>query len=682
MPDDNSKRSSASVAPIERLVTQLALRIRLGRAIDWAISGACVALLIGALVLALVKTGWVEPEMLERALRLIITLPLWAALLSMLKRLDRIALAQQIDQAHNLQDRLSTALSLARSGVDGSVSTESDFARAQIDDALRHTASVKILRAAPVRRPADIIPFVLFVAGIAGLWAIPMVDHVKELPPAPVIQHAQLLDTATIAIERSRLEEIKRQLEERPDIESKELIEEIEALLLAVEKREISEREFLERIEQIEEKFFKDRKPDPIEELADALKEAADELRKEAGGELAQQKEFDEVIKALEKKDLAEAAKAMDKLAEKLLNQDLSAKEAEQLAKLLEKFADKLDLDSPKMQELMDKHQKTLEDLAKKFENQAKPSAAEKQRLDKAKEDLAKAKQRQRIYKDTGTGRKLQHLQKEAEKMAEDLKKHAEQQKSAGKKKSANPEDADYKNEVGRNAKRAASELEEQSREQKTSDAKEAARQQLEEMREAMKRSESRSSESKEEQRRGEQVKDFLERAKGEQEARSDKEMENSKGEQGAEQQGKNDPTQGDGKQQKPEEAGKSGEGSKGEEGGEKGEGSGDAEAGDKRDDGPPKGHSLTGPNTGGEQDETKLDSKRVKEQATGDKGAGQSRSEIIRGASEEGFATTEYKDVYGDYSSVVEEVMEREKVPAGYRYYIKRYFQLIKPQQ
>ena len=40
------------------------------------------------------------------------------------------------------------------------------------------------------------------------------------------------------------------------------------------------------------------------------------------------------------------------------------------------------------------------------------------------------------------------------------------------------------------------------------------------------------------------------------------------------------------------------------------------------------------------------------------------------------------FDEVYGDYTSVVEEVMSREHVPPGYRFYVKRYFQLIKPRE
>ena len=58
----------------------------------------------------------------------------------------------------------------------------------------------------------------------------------------------------------------------------------------------------------------------------------------------------------------------------------------------------------------------------------------------------------------------------------------------------------------------------------------------------------------------------------------------------------------------------------------------------------------------------------------------GMTRSEVIESAADEGFATTEYQDVYADYEDIAQEVMERDEVPDGYRYYIERYFQLIRP--
>jgi hypothetical protein len=80
--------------------------------------------------------------------------------------------------------------------------------------------------------------------------------------------------------------------------------------------------------------------------------------------------------------------------------------------------------------------------------------------------------------------------------------------------------------------------------------------------------------------------------------------------------------------------------------------------------------------------DKTKLASKRNESRVDGKKGAGPSKSETILGSAERGFASSDYKKVYADYSSVVEEVLSKERIPPGYRYYVKRYFQLIRPRE
>jgi hypothetical protein len=80
--------------------------------------------------------------------------------------------------------------------------------------------------------------------------------------------------------------------------------------------------------------------------------------------------------------------------------------------------------------------------------------------------------------------------------------------------------------------------------------------------------------------------------------------------------------------------------------------------------------------------DATSLAAKHQSSQLSGKQGAGPSRSATILGSAEHGFASRDYKTVYRDYSQVVEGVMSKERVPPGYRYYIKRYFQLIKPRE
>jgi hypothetical protein len=63
-----------------------------------------------------------------------------------------------------------------------------------------------------------------------------------------------------------------------------------------------------------------------------------------------------------------------------------------------------------------------------------------------------------------------------------------------------------------------------------------------------------------------------------------------------------------------------------------------------------------------------------------GEESGGPSRSEVILSAADRGFVSRGYERVYTDYSSHAEEVLETDEIPRGYRFYVRRYFQLIRP--
>jgi hypothetical protein len=63
-----------------------------------------------------------------------------------------------------------------------------------------------------------------------------------------------------------------------------------------------------------------------------------------------------------------------------------------------------------------------------------------------------------------------------------------------------------------------------------------------------------------------------------------------------------------------------------------------------------------------------------------GESGRGPSRSQVIRSAAQGGFASAPYRTVYADYRAHEEAVLEHERVPAGYRYHVRRYFELVRP--
>jgi hypothetical protein len=62
------------------------------------------------------------------------------------------------------------------------------------------------------------------------------------------------------------------------------------------------------------------------------------------------------------------------------------------------------------------------------------------------------------------------------------------------------------------------------------------------------------------------------------------------------------------------------------------------------------------------------------------DTGQGGSRSEVIQGAAERGFSSRGYTRVYREYHTVAEEALGKDEIPGGYRFYVRRYFELIRP--
>ena len=62
------------------------------------------------------------------------------------------------------------------------------------------------------------------------------------------------------------------------------------------------------------------------------------------------------------------------------------------------------------------------------------------------------------------------------------------------------------------------------------------------------------------------------------------------------------------------------------------------------------------------------------------DEGPGGARAQAINAAAAGGFATAAYQRVFGEYQVAVEESLQTNDVPAGKRYLVRRYFQLIRP--
>lgn len=68
--------------------------------------------------------------------------------------------------------------------------------------------------------------------------------------------------------------------------------------------------------------------------------------------------------------------------------------------------------------------------------------------------------------------------------------------------------------------------------------------------------------------------------------------------------------------------------------------------------------------------------------QVVGEERGGASRSEVILGAASRGFVGAGYRPVFADYAGHAEEILRRDRIPPGYRYYVRRYFQMIRPRE
>jgi hypothetical protein len=87
------------------------------------------------------------------------------------------------------------------------------------------------------------------------------------------------------------------------------------------------------------------------------------------------------------------------------------------------------------------------------------------------------------------------------------------------------------------------------------------------------------------------------------------------------------------------------------------------------------------GPDVAGGRTDPKMGTQDVQAQAI-DSQEGPSNSEVILSAAERGFKGAPYKKVFTQYRTVAEEQINKEQIPDGYRFYVNRYFQLIRPRE
>jgi hypothetical protein len=581
-----------------------------------------------------------------------------------LRRRDPMEGAHALDSHFHLADRLASAL--AFHGLPRERQTA--FMVAAMEDAEATSQRLSVAEAVPLRVPQrmpHLVGAVVF-ALLVGIYKVP--------PPAVPVPVASTLVPAELTTDDlDAYREFLSELKDRGTTEDTAAdIVEFNQLLGDLAAKRLDRSEAFRRIRQLEDKLLEGREGDP-KAMADALAKMGEELKKSEWSKPAGE--------ALETKNLAKAEQALKDLAKRLREQKTGADKAqvEALRQALQKASESSqerlkNLDKRRdelKQELLRKKEKAADGGASEAENSLlKKKERELERLDREREGASQA------------SRQLDRLDRELAKAAEDLARDL----------GLSAEDLEQ----------GAEDLNRMSKSEMTQEEKEQLRQKLQELRETLRQQGSGS------QPQISRLRRFQQAARGQRGgSRGGQGGQRGQGgeeESGASGQGSSGQTGPGGQEgegagedgQNGQGEGKNGQGDKGKpgeswvlgpqgqkmlvlSGGGSGSGSGAGGGGGKGGKGYGSGHDgqvqgKDGTNLSGSTQDTQV--------AGQDTGQGGSRSEVIQGAAERGFASRGYQKVYREYQTVAEEALGKDEIPGGYRFYVRRYFQLIRPRE
>ncbi len=617
---------------IELLIDKARFRLRMQAALEVATTAGIVAIAAGLVVLWL----W-RMEVLTTTGALISGGVLFlgvagAAFAATLRKLPTHVIARRIDRASGLSDRLGTAVDFQQR-LRALAATEHpdtiELMRRAIADGVAAVPRANVKAAAPFTPPADLLPLGAFaaVAALVLLLAfrpdrdpiglMPIVDNTGHDQGHDADDENKGIDLDDIDYSKQFVEDMKQMAEQTGDKHLNDFADKLTDLLEKAERGELSKEEMMAKMEALEKQYMEGAE----ENVDDMMKELAD-----MATELAKEQQTKGLADALKEGDMQKAAEELEKLAEKMEKGEMTPEQEKKLADALEKAADKAEKKQQekdqKEQKAADKEQKKKEEeirkLKKKTEEDPKNEEAKRQ-LQKKERELEQLKREREEKKEQAKKRSLDRLQRNMKKSADEMKKQNKQ-------------------EAAKNMKDMADETRKIEDQVRKINNQKRVQSQLGDLKEAIRRAKPRKGNcasgncNHAGHGRNAKIKDFNKRAGGQQgNGQAWRQGQNGKG-------GKDDPN------------------------------------------GQPSNSWGTGEDPNLMGDPTQLNAKKHNEDLTGVHGQGTSRRETILTAAKKGFANRAYKKVYAEYKKVVEEVIAAEKVPQGYKYYVKRYFQRIKP--
>jgi hypothetical protein len=593
-----------------------------------------------ALVLVAVALGVVKlrPNLVtERGLVVVAAFSALAVLAvglrAVLRRRPPFAGAMALDKHHRTGGRVANALAFSRVPE----VERTALMQLAIDDAVEATPALEPRRAVPISLPRESALVALLVAGLVAL-ALFEVRVVKIIPPPPA--PPPLLMTADdVELFRDVGEELARTSQGPAQ---RAAVARYNRLIEDIADRRVDRHEVFRRLGEIERDLGKDMEAD---------REALDAGLEGLARELAKSGLTRKAADAFSEKRLADAEKALRDLAQKLRDKKAAPSRAE-----------------------LDRLRQALERAGAQHKENLQAVEARRRELQAERESLLKKKKEGGdAGADADADRKLEENQRKLERLdreSERGKRAAEKMSELDKELAKAAED--LRKEMGDAAKdleKSAENVNRIAKKELDDEQKREMIRRLKELREVL-RQDSQGGEG-----RQERLQRFSEKARGGQrpgQGPGGKDGEGQQGGKGGNKEVRLRLGKGDGMVEVPGMGQGQGQGKS--PGGE-GESPGGAEQGGKEWG---TGHD---PNLQGKA--SSIDNKTHDVSAAGiDTGEGSASAEVIYGAAERGFTSKGYKDVFTEYETVAEQVFEKDDIPPGYRFYVRRYFQLIRPRE
>lgn len=587
---------------------------------------------LGYALLARAAMRWLEPgpdatRLLWGGFFLACLAPLGGVAACWLARRAPHAGALALDRHHQSADRITNALAFAKVPP----AEQSAFMQAAIADALLAVECPSAAAAVPLELPRGAGWSVALALGVVA------VSFIKPRPPAPPERvPAVLAPINPVVLAADDLSFLRESVEQfRASESSPELqraVADFNRLVEEMAERKLDRRELFRRLAEIERSLAIG--PEADDALDAGLSDLAAQLEKSPMSR--------PIAEALKAERLDDAERAMRELAERLAREDetLDSAQLERLRKAFDAASSeatgRVERLAQMRRELEAEQRRLLRKKGAKDEAASPAQKAEKERqrrrLETLDRDLADAKRAQQ---------EMSELDKELAKAAQELMR-----------------------ELGKSAEHlesGARDLNRMARQKMSDQQKRELKKKLEELRELLRQGGA----GREQHLR--RLQQFAERARGEKGGGSADGQPGRPGKPG--QMGQPRLTLGPGGEPLP----LPGAGSPGPGGRQPGSGDGPG--------GGMEAGSGSAPEVKGKATELQGETQDVTAAAV-DTGQGVASSEVVFGAAEGGFTGARYQKVYTQYHTVAEDVLELDTIPAGYEFYVRRYFQLIRPRQ